>query len=124
MVGLSEEAAVSEYGAESVEVYHQYFRPLEWRLGTTPRRKGKPACYAKLVCHKPAAAGGRELVVGLHVCGPNAGEMVQGFAVAIRCGASKEDFDDTVGIHPTTVEMFTTMRVTKRSGKSAEATTC
>ena len=40
-------------------------------------------------------------VVGLHICGPNAGEMTQGFAVALKLGAKKKDFDNTVGIHPT-----------------------
>ena len=118
MVGLSEDAAIAEFGEENVEVYHQYFKPLEWRL-VYPRRSDF-ACYAKLICHKQDS----ERVLGLHVCGPNAGEMTQGFAVAIRMGATKEDFDSTVGIHPTTVETFMTMRVTKRSGESAEATAC
>ena len=118
MVGRSEEAAIAEFGDENVEVYHQYFKPLEWKI-TYPRHT-QSTCYAKLICLKSE----RERVVGLHICGPNAGEMTQGFAVAIRCGATKDDFDSTVGIHPTTVETLTTMRVTKRSGKSAEATTC
>ena len=63
-------------------------------------------------------------VVGLHICGPNAGEMTQGFAVALKCGATKADFDRTVGIHPTSVEQFTTLHTTKRSGESAETTGC
>jgi len=58
------------------------------------------------------------------VCGPNAGEMTQGFAVALKCGATKADFDRTVGIHPTNVEQFTTLHVTKSSGESAETTGC
>ena len=63
-------------------------------------------------------------VLGLHVCGPNAGEMTQGFGVAIKMGATKQDFDNTVGIHPTTAEEFTTLTTTKRSGESAEKTGC
>ena len=63
-------------------------------------------------------------MVGLHICGPNAGEMTQGFAVALKCGAKKADFDRTVGIHPTNVEQFTTLHVTKSSGASAETTGC
>ena len=119
MVGWAEEAAIAEFGEDNVEVYHQYLKPLEWKL-TYPRRS-TCNCYAKLICHKMP---GCERVIGLHICGPNAGEMTQGFAVALRCGATKDDFDSTVGIHPTTVEALTTMRITKRSGLSAEAKAC
>jgi glutathione reductase (NADPH) len=49
-------------------------------------------------------------VVGLHMVGPNAGEVVQGFAVAFTCGATKAQFDATIGIHPTAAEEFVTMR--------------
>jgi glutathione reductase (NADPH) len=49
-------------------------------------------------------------VVGLHMVGPDAGEIVQGFAVAMKAGATKEDFDRTIGIHPTAAEEFVTMR--------------
>jgi len=50
--------------------------------------------------------------------------MTQGMAVAVMCGATKKDFDRTVGIHPTNVEQFTTLTVTKRSGEAAETTGC
>jgi len=115
-VGLLEDDAYDLYGKDNVEVYHTYFKPLEW---TVPHR-GDNACYAKVICNKLD----KERVVGLHVTGPSAGEMVQGFAVALKCGATKEDFDDTVGIHPTTAETFTTLTVTKSSGESAESTGC
>ena len=115
-VGLTEEAAEKLYGADNLEVYHSYFKPLEW---TVPHR-GDNACYAKLLCNKLD----KERVVGLHICGPNSGEMTQGFAVALKCGATKADFDRTVGIHPTNVEQFTTLHVTKSSGESAETTGC
>jgi glutathione reductase (NADPH) len=49
-------------------------------------------------------------VVGLHMVGPEAGEIVQGFAVAVKCGATKAQFDATIGIHPTSAEEFVTMR--------------
>jgi thioredoxin reductase (NADPH) len=55
-------------------------------------------------------------VIGLHVLGPEAGEVVQGFALGIKLGATKFDFDNLVGIHPTNAEQFTTMSVTKASG--------
>ena len=63
-------------------------------------------CYAKLVCNKLED----QRVIGIHYLGPNAGEVIQGFAVGIRKGATKEDFDHTVGIHPTAAEEFTLMK--------------
>jgi len=115
-VGLAEEDAIAHYGETNIEVFHSYFKPLEWTL---PHR-GDNACYAKLVCNIQE----NMRVVGLHVCGPNAGEMTQGFAVAIKLGATKDDFDNTVGIHPTTAEEFTVLGTTKRSGASAEKSGC
>ena len=64
------------------------------------------------------------LQVGLHVAGPHAGEIVQGFAVAIKMGATKADFDRTVGIHPTVAEGLTTLSTTKRSSESAKPSSC
>jgi thioredoxin/glutathione reductase (selenoprotein) len=115
-VGLTEEDAEKEYGAGGIEVYHTFFKPLEW---TVPHR-GDNACYAKLICNKADS----ERVVGLHICGPSAGEVTQGFAVALKCGATKADFDSTIGIHPTNAEGFTTLHVTKASGESAESSGC
>jgi len=115
-IGLAEEDAEKLLGKDNVEVFHSYYKPLEWSL---PHR-GDGACYAKLVCN----IADDLRVVGFHVCGPNAGEMTQGFAVAMKCGATKKDFDNTVGIHPTTVEEFTTLTATKRSGVSAEKAGC
>lgn len=77
-------------------------------------------CYAKLVCNKLD----NERVVGFHIAGPNAGEVTQGYAVAIKLGATKQDFDRTVGIHPTVSEVFTTLSTTKRSGKDVSAGGC
>ena len=94
-------------------MYHASFRPLEWAV---PKR-AEDACYAKLICLPKDA----QRVVGLHVAGPHAGEMVQGFAVAIRMGATKADFDRTVGIHPTVAETLTGLSTTKRESESAKA---
>lgn len=115
-IGYSEEAAIDKFGEENIEVYHSFFMPLEW---TVPHRE-ENTCYAKLVCNK----ADHERVIGFHVLGPNAGEITQGYAVALKKGATKEDFDATIGIHPTCSETFTTMHVTKRSGESAEVTGC
>jgi len=66
-----------------------------------------PNCFAKMIC-----TGEDDRVVGLHFVGPNAGELMQGFALAIKCGdVTKSDFDDLVGIHPTDAEAFVQMGV-------------
>ena len=99
-VGLSEEAAIAEYGAEQVKVYRSQFNPMEYALQI---RKIKTTM--KLVC-----VGPEEKIVGLHGVGVGVDEMLQGFAVAVKMGATKRDFDDTVAIHPTGAEEFVTMR--------------
>lgn len=114
--GLAEEVAIERFGEANIEVFHSYYKPLEW---TVPHR-GDNACYAKLVCH----IADNMRVVGLHICGPNAGEITQGFALGMKLGATKADFDNTVGIHPTTAEEFCTLATTKRSGESAEKSGC
>jgi thioredoxin reductase (NADPH) len=63
-------------------------------------------------------------VVGIHFLGPHAGEVIQGFAVAMKMGLTKEVLDMTVGIHPTSAEEVTKLFVTKRSGASAVKTGC
>ncbi|XP_058855829.1 thioredoxin reductase 1, cytoplasmic-like [Acipenser ruthenus] len=106
--GLSEEKAIELYGEENIEVYHSLFWPLEC---TVPSRDNNK-CYSKIVCNKLD----NERVVGFHYLGPNAGEVTQGFGVAIKCGLTKELLDNTTGIHPTCAEVFTTLGITKRSG--------
>lgn len=115
-IGLSEEQAIAKYGQEDIEVYHTNFIPLEW---TVPHHN-ENACYAKLIC-VPSLD---ERVVGLHVLGPNAGEMTQGWTVGMKLHATKADFDNAIGIHPTCAEIFTTMNITKRSGVSSASRGC
>jgi glutathione reductase (NADPH) len=98
-VGLTEIEAHASYGADEVKVYQSVFTPMFNQL-----TESKPKTAMKLV-----TAGPDERVVGCHVIGPGADEMMQGFAVAIRMGATKQDFDDTVAIHPTASEEFVTM---------------
>jgi glutathione reductase (NADPH) len=99
-VGLTEAAARAKYGDEAVTVYRSGFVPMYYAL--TAR---KPRTDMKLV-----TVGPEEKVVGVHVIGPGADEMIQGFAVAVRMGATKRDFDDTVAVHPTSAEELVTMR--------------
>ncbi len=98
-IGLTEEEARAQHGA-AVKIYQSAFVPMYYALGAR-----KPRALMKLVC-----VGPEERVVGLHVIGQGADEMTQGFAVAMKMGATKRDFDDTVAIHPTAAEEFVTMR--------------
>jgi glutathione reductase (NADPH) len=97
-VGLTEEQAIERHGA--VRIFRSDFRPLKNTLSGNSGRT-----LMKLVVD---AASDR--VVGLHMVGPDAGEIVQGFAVALKAGATKAVFDSTIGIHPTAAEEFVTMR--------------
>ncbi len=98
-VGLTEDEARREYG-DDIKIYRSRFNPMRYALS-----EHKVPCTMKLIC-----AGPDERVVGLHVIGDGADEMLQGFAVAIKMGATKTQFDDTVAIHPTSAEEFVTMR--------------
>jgi len=114
--GFSEEDAKEKFGGEDLEVYHTGFWPLEWTVAHRPEN----SCYCKLICVKSL----KEKVVGFHYLGPNAGEVTQGFGIALKMGATKADFDSLVGIHPTTAENFTTLEITKSSGLDAAASGC
>ncbi|XP_040850856.1 thioredoxin reductase 3 isoform X3 [Ochotona curzoniae] len=106
--GLSEERAVELYMTENLEVYHTLFWPLEWTVAS----RDSNTCYAKIICNKLDD----NRVIGFHVLGPNAGEITQGFAAAMKCGLTKQLLDDTIGIHPTCAEVFTALEITKSSG--------
>jgi glutathione reductase (NADPH) len=99
-VGLAEAEARRVHGDAAVKVYTSGFVPMYHAL--MPR---KPRAEMKLVCIGPD-----ERIVGCHVIGAGADEMLQGFAVAVKMGATKKDFDDTVAIHPTSAEELVTMR--------------
>jgi len=97
-VGLSEETARQRYG--KVDIYKTAFRSLKHSMG-----KSEEKIFMKLLVD---AASQR--VVGAHMLGPDAGEVIQGIAIAIKLGATKAQFDATIGIHPTAAEEFVTMR--------------
>ncbi|XP_039653277.1 thioredoxin reductase 3 [Perca fluviatilis] len=114
--GLSEDRATELYGQDNLEVFHSLFWPLEF---TVPGRDNNK-CYAKIICNKLD----NDRVIGFHYLGPNAGEVTQGFGVAMKCGATKEQLDSTIGIHPTCAEIFTTLDVTKSSGGDITQSGC
>ncbi|HBY91922.1 MAG TPA: glutathione-disulfide reductase [Streptococcus sp.] len=99
-VGLTEEKAIAKYGAENIKVYKSSFTPMYTALGDN-----RQPSTMKLV-----TLGEDEKVIGLHGIGYGVDEMIQGFSVAIKMGATKADFDNTVAIHPTGSEEFVTMR--------------
>lgn len=99
-VGLTEEKAIAKYGEENIKVYKSSFTPMYTALGDN-----RQPSTMKLV-----TLGKDEKIIGLHGIGYGVDEMIQGFSVAIKMGATKADFDNTVAIHPTGSEEFVTMR--------------
>ena len=99
-VGLTEEKAIAKYGSENIKVYKSSFTPMYTALGDN-----RQPSTTKLV-----TLGEDEKIIGLHGIGYGVDEMIQGFSVAIKMGATKADFDNTVAIHPTGSEEFVTMR--------------
>lgn len=97
-VGLTETEARERF--EKVVIYRSTFTPLKHRLTKRPEQT-----VMKLIVD-----GATDRVIGCHMLGADAGEIIQGFAVALKCGATKKQFDATIGIHPTAAEEFVTMR--------------
>jgi len=101
-VGLGEEDARARYG--EIDVYTTRFRPLKHTLSDTAEQ-----VFMKLVVERAS-----DRVIGAHMVGVDAGEVIQGLAIALKCGATKAQFDATIGIHPTAAEEFVTMRVPRK----------
>lgn len=97
-VGLSEEAALA--AGHTLDIYTTRFRPMKNTISGRAERT-----FMKLVVDQPS-----QRVLGAHMVGPDAAEIVQGLAVAITCGATKQQFDRTIGLHPSASEEFVTMR--------------
>lgn len=99
-VGLTEKEAVAKYGKENINIYISKFNPMYYAVCTH-----KEPAFFKMLC-----AGTEEKVVGIHILGAGSDEILQGFAVAVKMGATKQQFDDTVAIHPTSAEELVTLR--------------
>jgi len=97
-VGLTEEAAREKH--KQIDVYKSSFTPMKHTLSGDDEKT-----FMKLIVDKET-----DRVIGVHMVGPEAGEVIQGIGIAMKAGASKSDFDKTIGIHPTTAEEFVTMR--------------
>lgn len=111
-IGLTEAQAVAKYGRENLTIYNSTFVNLYYSMFEMEPSE-KPKTKAKIIC-----AGAEEQVVGLHMAGLGADEVMQGFGVAMKMGATKADFDACVAIHPTAAEELVTMGTW---GSSAQA---
>ena len=100
VIGLDEAAARAQYGAEQVKTWRAGFSPMARAFAAHPAKT-----LMKLVC-----VGADEKIVGIQMIGDGVDEMLQGFAVAVKMGARKADFDNTVAIHPTSSEELVTLR--------------
>lgn len=100
-VGLTEAQARAEHGDQTIKVYQTRFTAMDYALSAP---EAKQPSVMKLVC-----LGEQEKVIGIHLFGVASDEMLQGFAVALKMGATKQDFDNTVAIHPTSAEELVTM---------------
>lgn len=99
-VGLSEADAAAEYGSDNLNIYRSEFRSMKFTLAGREERS-----LMKLITVKET-----DKVVGAHIIGPDAAEIIQGFAVALKLGATKADFDATVAVHPSAAEEFVLMK--------------
>jgi glutathione reductase (NADPH) len=102
-VGLTENQAVEQLHGD-LEIYVSKFRPMKNTLSGRDEKT-----FMKMIVHCPT-----NRVVGCHMVGPDAGEIMQGLGVALKCGATKEQFDSTVGIHPSAAEEWVTMSAPAR----------
>ena len=114
--GYSEERAKEVFGDADTDVFHSVFKPLEWNF---LQEREEMSCFAKVI-----VVTSTQKVVGIHFLGPHAGEVIQGFSVAMKAGLTKDVLDMTVGLHPTSAEELTKLFINKKSGVSAVKTGC
>ncbi|KAJ8066526.1 hypothetical protein OCU04_005582 [Sclerotinia nivalis] len=103
-IGLTEPQALEKYGAGNLKIYHTKFAAMFYDFFPAEEKKHLPTEF-KIICE-----GEEERIVGLHLIGLGVSEMLQGFAVAVKMGARKRDFDACVAIHPTSAEEIVTMK--------------
>ena len=103
-IGLTEPEATIMYGKKNVKVYHSQFVATFYELSSSADKRNNPTEF-KIVCEGPV-----EKVVGLHLIGLGVSEMLQGFGVAIKMGATKKDFESCVALHPTSAEELVMMK--------------
>ncbi|GEQ69051.1 hypothetical protein JCM33374_g2722 [Metschnikowia sp. JCM 33374] len=102
-IGLTSKQAIEKYGEDNIKIYNSKFTGMYYAMMNSDEEKA-PTAY-RIIC-----AGAEEKVVGLHIVGDASAEILQGFGVAVKMGATKKDFDNCVAIHPTSAEELVTMR--------------
>ncbi|XP_075218141.1 thioredoxin reductase 1, mitochondrial-like isoform X2 [Lycorma delicatula] len=102
-----------------ISVYHGYYYPLEWEMPRADGGGDNSLCYIKVISLKRS-----DKIIGVHFTGPHAGDVIQGFAVAVKNGLTVRQLQNSVGIHPTIAEEFTRISITKRSGLSPRQLSC
>lgn len=117
-VGLTEVEAKEKFGADNIATFHTEFNPLEWSYNKSSH-EGKRVSYVKVLVNKAT-----DLVVGFHICSPNAGEVTQGVGIAFKCGMTKKMLDSCVGIHPTVAEDVIGLALTKEENPDASKSGC
>lgn len=115
-VGLNEEDAHGKMGSDQIEVFHGKFQPTEFMI---PHRSNRN-CYLKAIVQRDET----QRVLGLHFAGPSAGEVLQGFAVAMQCGLTMMQLQNAVGIHPTSAQEFVRLSQTKRLNQDPSKQSC
>lgn len=120
VVGVTEEEAQKIYGEGNVDAYLSEFVPLEWTL-----QEHAANCFVKVVVHRDNSKGKlEERVVGIHLACPGAGEIIQGFGVAMKKGLTMAELQSSVGIHPTIGEELTLLKTTRSSAASFTKAGC
>ena len=115
--GYTEAEAKEKFGEDNISTYHTSFQPLEWQYNK--ERPEGTNCYVKVLVNKT-----NDKVVGFHILTPNAGEITQGLAVALKCGMTKAQLDSCVGIHPTIAEDLIGLTKTKEIDGDVEKGGC
>lgn len=122
-VGLSEEKAINKYGDENIEVYHLKYNTIEGRASHRSNFKGDildKQCYTKIICNKLE----NERIIGIHICGDNASEIIQGYSIAMTKGLTKEELDNCTALHPTHAEELLQVNISKRSNLDFDLRNC
>lgn len=114
--GLPEEEALKRFGDASIEVYHSFYKPHTYPIA----ERSNEHCYIKFI--EDLKNGNK--IIGMHLLGPMAGEVMQGFAAAMKCGMTRKQLEETIGIHPTIAEEIVKVDVTKRSGADPSCAKC
>ncbi|OQR66093.1 thioredoxin reductase 2 [Tropilaelaps mercedesae] len=114
--GLSEEDAIERLGDDNIEVWHSFYKPHTFPIA----ERSNEHCYIKFI----GDIKSDNKIIGMHIVGPMAGEIMQGFAAAMKVGITRAQLEETVGIHPTVAEEIVKVDVTKRSGIDPTCAKC